>query len=60
MEFTEEINCNTCKHGYFLDFSSDGFHNMCGAYVCYLCHQRYGSCDDYEKGEVPEGKERDL
>lgn len=60
MEFTEEHNCNTCKYGYFNDFSSDGYHNLCGAYNCYLCAQNSKECDEYEKGEVPEGKERNL
>lgn len=60
MKFTKEDNCNTCKHGYFYDFDSSGYHNMCGAYHCYLCAQNYEECDDYERGDIPEGKERDL
>jgi len=60
MKFTKEDNCNTCKHGYFQDFDSSGYHNMCGAWHCYLCIQNCGECDDYEKGDIPEGKERDI
>lgn len=60
MKFTETDNCDTCKNGYFLTFDSSGFHSICGAYECYLCAQRLGECDEYEKGDVPEGKERDL
>ena len=60
MKFTKEDNCNTCKYGYFYDFDSSGYHNMCGAYHCYLCAQNQGECDDYEKGDIPEGKERDI
>lgn len=57
---TEEYSdCNTCKHGYFLGFSSDGWHNLCGAGRCYLCHQNSGGeCDDYENGEAPKDKEQ--
>lgn len=57
MDFTDEINCNTCKYGYFEDISPDGWHNLCGAYNCYLCAENCGYCDDYEKGTPPEGKE---
>lgn len=57
MDFTDEINCNTCKHGYFKDISPDGWHNLCGEDNCYLCAQRSGYCDKYEKGTPPEGKE---
>ena len=57
IDFTEEINCKTCKHGYFKDFDSSGYHNMCGAWNCYLCATRDGYCYDYEKGEPPLGKE---
>ena len=57
MEFNEYINCNTCKHGYFKDFSVDGYHNLCGAYHCYLCAQSQNDCDDYEEGKPPEGAE---
>lgn len=60
MKFTETDNCDTCKNGYFLTFDSSGEHNCCGAYKCYLCAQRRGECNEYEKGDVPEGKERDL
>ena len=57
MEFNENINCNTCKYGYFKGFSSDGWHNICGAGNCYLCAIRNGECDDYEEGKPPEGSE---
>ena len=60
MKFTKENNCNTCKYGYFQDFDSSGYHNMCGAWNCYLCAQNCGECDDYEKGNIPEGRERDI
>lgn len=60
MDFTKEINCQTCKYGYFKDISWDGWHNLCGADCCYLCATNNQYCDDYEKGNVPEGKERDL
>ena len=56
-EFNEQINCNTCKHGYFAGFSYDGFHNLCGAGRCYLCAQQYEYCNYYEEGTPPEGKE---
>lgn len=55
MEFNEKINCDTCKHGYFKNFSFDGWHNLCGAYKCYLCAQSNGYCDNYEEGKPPEG-----
>lgn len=58
MNFTDEINCGTCIHGYFMDFSFDGFHNLCGAGNCYLCAENNGRCYDYEKGDVPKDKER--
>ena len=62
MKFTEEDNCKTCKYGYFNDFSWDGYHNLCGSPdgYCYLCQQKWGECDGYEKGDIPEGKERDI
>ena len=60
MNFDEKVNCDSCKHGYFKGYSWDGWHNMCGAWRCYLCAERNGYCDDYEEGDVPEGKERDL
>ena len=56
MEFNEEVNCETCKHGYFAGISGDGWHNLCGAGNCYLCARNYGCCDDYEKGEPPKDK----
>lgn len=53
-----EHKCKNCKHGYFADFDSTGWHNLCGAGYCYLCHQRDGGeCYGYEAGPVPEGKE---
>lgn len=54
-EFNKEINCYTCKHGYFKDISSDGWHNLCGEDHCYLCAMNYGYCDDYEEGKPLEG-----
>lgn len=57
MKFDENINCNTCKYGYFLDISPDGNHNMCGAYECYLCAQLKNRCDSYEQGEPPKYSE---
>ena len=53
-----EVNhdCKKCKHGYFAAYDSSGWHNLCGAGHCYLCHQnKGGECNDYEEGEVPEG-----
>lgn len=55
MKFNKEINCNTCKYGYFKDLSYDGCHNLCGADNCYLCAMSYDFCEDYEKGQPPEG-----
>ena len=53
-----EHKCEKCKHGYFEDFDSTGWHSLCGAGYCYLCHQRDGGeCYGYEEGLVPEGKE---
>lgn len=60
MEFTKEVNCQTCKYGYFAGFSMDGWHNLCGSGRCYLCAERDDECDWYEQGDVPEGKTRDL
>lgn len=58
MKFSEDINCQTCKYGYFKDISNDGWHILCGADNCYLCAENCRWCEDYEKGEIPEGKER--
>jgi hypothetical protein len=58
MDFDKEVNCQTCKHGYYKDISPDGWHNWCGANTCYLCSMQYGYCDEYEKGDIPDGKER--
>ena len=60
VEFTKEINCGTCKNGYFECLSLDGWHNCCGAGRCYLCQSRQGRCSKYEKGDVPKGKTRNL
>ena len=54
-KFNEEINCNTCKHGYCSYI--DDYHNICGAGNCYLCAKSFGECDDYEKGTPPENAE---
>lgn len=56
MKFNKELNCKTCKHGYFNGTSGDGWHNLCGAGNCYLCAQNYEECDDYEQGDAPENK----
>lgn len=48
--------CDTCKHFYDLDFYAD-FHTVCSLGHCYLCAGKWG-CSDYEKGEVPQNKER--
>ena len=50
--------CEGCKHFYDLDFSLDGWHNCCAEGRCYLCADNRGECDEYEKGDVPEGKNR--
>lgn len=60
MEFNDEVNCQTCRYGYHLDISPDGWHNLCGAYTCYLCAEQWGWCNHYEEGNVPEGRERNL
>ena len=57
MNFDENVNCNTCKHGYFNGISLDGDHNLCGASHCYLCAQKYKHCSLYEAGDVPDDKE---
>lgn len=57
IKFNEDINCHTCKYGYFERLSESGNHNLCGKGNCYLCAAQYGECDDYEKGVPPEGKE---
>ncbi len=54
--FDENINCSTCKHGYYN--GSDGDHNLCGVDNCYLCAEQAECCHDYKKGDIPEGKER--
>ena len=55
--FDENTNCNTCKYGYFEDFDTTGWHNMCGKWNCYLCQSNYGYCYDYEKGTPPKDKQ---
>ena len=57
MESNKEKICDTCKHGYFSDFSVDGYHNLCGAGECYLCNRQRGQCELYEQGEPPEESE---
>ena len=55
-DIKEMIECKNCVHGYFS--GSCGFHNLCGAGKCYLCHEQYGGeCDEYIEGKPPEGKE---
>lgn len=53
-------DCNKCENGYFSDFDCSGWHNLCGAGHCYLCHMNgFGSseCPDFKEGKPPEGKE---
>nr|DAH99466.1 MAG TPA: hypothetical protein [Caudoviricetes sp.] len=57
VKFDKDINCHTCKYGYFEDVSDEGYHNLCGKRNCYLCAKIYGKCADYERGTPPEGKE---
>ena len=60
MKMANEIkqDCNKCIHGYFVDFDHSGWHMMCGAYHCYLCHRKKGGeCEDYKEGKPPEDKE---
>lgn len=47
--------CDTCKHYYDL-FHFGMFCELCQKGNCHYCIK--GECDDYEEGEVPEGKER--
>lgn len=58
MDFNNEINCQTCKHGYDNGSSWDGWHELCGVGRCYMCAERDGYCNEYEQGDIPEGKER--
>ena len=56
----EEIyhDCNKCKHGFYAGSDCTGWHNLCGAGHCYLCHQsNEGECDDYVEGDIPDGVE---
>jgi len=60
IKFDNEINCGSCKYGYLERFSNDGYHKLCGAEKCSLCATMRKECDSYEKGEIPEGKEREF
>lgn len=57
-DYDEGTVCEGCKHFYDLDFSFDGWHNCCAIGRCYLCENKRGTCDEYEAGDVPEGKIR--
>lgn len=57
MKFNEEVNCESCRHGYFVDYSHDGWHMLCGKFRCYLCAKKQRECDDYEEGSPPEDKD---
>lgn len=58
MDKKKVSDCNTCVHGYFEAFDFTGWHDLCGAYHCYLCQMNSGGeCPDYEEGKPPEGKE---
>lgn len=57
-------DCNNCVNGYFADFDHSGWHNLCGAGHCYLCHMRrlrIGSgdckCLDFKEGKPPENSD---
>jgi len=53
----DEKPCTTCKNYYDLEVNE--WHTYCQESHCVLCVQVFGiSCDNYEKGEVPEGKVR--
>lgn len=57
MENREEHNCVTCVNGYFADFDLSGWHELCGAGHCYLCHMNRGDkCPNYKEGIPPDGK----
>lgn len=60
MDFNEEVNCETCKYGYYNGVSDDMEHNLCGANRCYLCAEQYEYCDMYECGTIPYGTESVL
>ena len=60
VKFDKDINCGTCVNGYLTRFSNDGYHKLCGAEICGLCANMRRKCDKYEKGEVPESKEREF
>ena len=57
-EEAKGTKCGKCKYFYDLDFSLEGYHNCCSEYNCYLCNGYGKNCDDFEEGEVPQGKER--
>jgi hypothetical protein len=54
-------DCNKCvNNGYFADFDHSGWHSLCGAGHCYLCHIRMfdrirgdWECPDFKEGEPP-------
>lgn len=56
--FDDDVNCESCKYGYFDTVTDDGNHSLCGGCRCYLCAEQYGYCDKYEKGDIPVGEER--
>ena len=33
MDFNEEVNCETCKYGYYNGVSDDMEHNLCGTSI---------------------------
>lgn len=58
METETKHDCNKCVNGYFADFDSSGWHNLCGAGHCYLCHMNGNrECTDFKEGEPPKDKE---
>ena len=57
MEFDIYVNCETCKYGYFADLSFYG-EIFCGADVCSCEKKREGYCEEYEEGNIPDGKHR--
>lgn len=51
-------DCNKCVNGYFSDFDHSGWHMLCGAGHCYLCHMKHGGeCREFKEGKPPKGKE---
>lgn len=57
-KYDDEHNCGNCKYGYFAGFFPDGWHNLCGAGLCYLCVGNNATCFEYEFGDIPEEHER--